>query len=1213
MFKRRFIAQKITAIKERMHGKSVMFFAVAIAMATVFLAFNRVNVSAQTGALPPQPAPNTTYQNSYMVGPFLTRNWLNDADITRMVSKMKQYNMNAVYAQNAVDNTFLNTVNSNGFKLIISPLLQLDDLGQTATQVYNATKGNPAVVGYSWMDEPGGNDAQGNNPDRDKLCSYVSSVKAAGGGNMALSAVLVGVDERRDMFMDCNLNALIIDPYPFTNQNQPGDFTMYGLGFGPGSTRNGFDISDFVGYIRYYSSMLTNNEPLYVILQTHGFTLPDYNLREPTPAELRAMQWMSLGEGATGIFYFHWTTEESSGWRGLEDNPALLAEVSNFSRRTMPYGNIWVNSNRDTTNPFTASPVAKENYVSTLKAADGTQYVVAVNRNVTTTRSFAITSGQQGILVDIETGNQYNLNQAISIPAGDGKVFKFVPNGTQTSSSSSSAPTCTLKSKGDANCDGVVNDADYGIWKIAYQSNPTNTAADFDNSGTVNILDYMLWLENTGGGLGTAQCVPASSSTSSSISSLPPVGQVLLADNFDSGTLTNRTPQTGPSGMTWKITMGQFALQSGKLVINQAPGYLQIPVSLPNDYVLDVDITIPSSYPTSGDWFSGVQMNTGDFSSGYANNGVLMRFLYQEASNEIEMWEYKNGQTNTSNSNLAMSFVNLRDFYRPGQTYHVTIYKVGNKYTTFLDGQPKIVLYTKQPLEDKGIALAIDDAALAGTKWDNLVVRTLSTSFTEPKPICGNYCCEPGEDSTVCGMDCAVYINAQQCTPGTSSSAPATPTPTLAAAPPSPTPAPIGGGTSAGVPGMGNPYSTTVENWWGGHWMNPNSSNYVATIQSPSRVVTVGPGKQFSTIQAAIDSLDNNGGTIQVFPGTYGPFKTSSKPGDRRNNVHIIGMGASRDDVIITGTSYIQTYYRMEDYSAFDECLDGGETDCIDAERNPARNFYIKNVTFDGQGATANIWVKRAYDVLFDNVRFTGNGYPPAGSGLHPGSLSGHMGVNNVWVRNSYFDGCSTYCVYLDGAHGSGVVNTISRSAGGSGHYLYLTNDDFTENVVPPYVSNKCQCKEYYQEVGSCVKPGTGTTQCITRDEERNAKYIVIYGNTFNGGKPDGVGVTGENVLVANNRFNGVFTHLAEINTRYSNAYPGLEYRFTNIRVVNNTADRVSTAYLYMNNNAQITNQTSEGGFYKDPVMGQYYVSGNSGGSVGAVTNGPIIGPNTSN
>ncbi|NTU72962.1 CSLREA domain-containing protein [Candidatus Roizmanbacteria bacterium] len=52
---------------------------------------------------------------------------------------------------------------------------------------------------------------------------------------------------------------------------------------------------------------------------------------------------------------------------------------------------------------------------------------------------------------------------------------------------------CALKSKGDVNCDGVVNGADYDSWAVQYSKSQYNKAVDFDNNSTVDLREYEIW------------------------------------------------------------------------------------------------------------------------------------------------------------------------------------------------------------------------------------------------------------------------------------------------------------------------------------------------------------------------------------------------------------------------------------------------------------------------------------------------------------------------------------------------------------------------------------------------------------------------------------------------------------------------------------------------------------------------------------------------
>jgi hypothetical protein len=63
-------------------------------------------------------------------------------------------------------------------------------------------------------------------------------------------------------------------------------------------------------------------------------------------------------------------------------------------------------------------------------------------------------------------------------------------------------PNCSLKSKGDADCNGAINEIDYVIWKCEIGNNgicntpATNKAADFNTDGKINVFDFEIWRKN---------------------------------------------------------------------------------------------------------------------------------------------------------------------------------------------------------------------------------------------------------------------------------------------------------------------------------------------------------------------------------------------------------------------------------------------------------------------------------------------------------------------------------------------------------------------------------------------------------------------------------------------------------------------------------------------------------------------------------------------
>lgn len=77
----------------------------------------------------------------------------------------------------------------------------------------------------------------------------------------------------------------------------------------------------------------------------------------------------------------------------------------------------------------------------------------------------------------------------------------FTPTPVSTASSTpfnvptSASMPCQKKSKGDANCNNVIDLTDFMIWKEAFVSSPQSSSADFDGNG-VSLIDYLIWKSN---------------------------------------------------------------------------------------------------------------------------------------------------------------------------------------------------------------------------------------------------------------------------------------------------------------------------------------------------------------------------------------------------------------------------------------------------------------------------------------------------------------------------------------------------------------------------------------------------------------------------------------------------------------------------------------------------------------------------------------------
>src|SRR5690606_2577706 len=124
-------------------------------------------------------------------------------------------------------------------------------------------------------------------------------------------------------------------------------FTMKGFGY------TQFNMSS---YIRQMTRNKPANDPLYVVLQTHNVGDGSWGmsqLRVPTIPEIRGQHWIAIGEGAEGIFWFIYSSQQ--GWTGLKDSPTLMAEISSLAQRTNPLKPVLLNANRNASDLFTAS------------------------------------------------------------------------------------------------------------------------------------------------------------------------------------------------------------------------------------------------------------------------------------------------------------------------------------------------------------------------------------------------------------------------------------------------------------------------------------------------------------------------------------------------------------------------------------------------------------------------------------------------------------------------------------------------------------------------------------------------------------------------------------------------------------------------------------------------------------------------------------------
>ncbi|MBP1990110.1 LamG-like jellyroll fold domain-containing protein [Paenibacillus eucommiae] len=283
-----------------------------------------------------------------------------------------------------------------------------------AQSIINGLKDHPSVKAINLSDEPELNVLQ-----KHALLTQAFHEQPT---DLKITTPLIGLDRVGPMFAATDMDALLIDVYPNARANRVGNFNMNGYGY---------PIWDFVSYLRKVSENKPEDKPLWVILQAFGQPGMGsrFDNRIPTPAELRVQNWLSIGEGATGIFWFLYTSIPS-GLFGIRDNPTSLNEIKSLTERVTPLRPTLLEAKKDK-DRFTASATGNvAPYISTLVSKDGQKtYVVAVNMDCGGPQTITLESAYfTGQLKNMETGELYEIGSTgIEFEPGDGQMFEVIP------------------------------------------------------------------------------------------------------------------------------------------------------------------------------------------------------------------------------------------------------------------------------------------------------------------------------------------------------------------------------------------------------------------------------------------------------------------------------------------------------------------------------------------------------------------------------------------------------------------------------------------------------------------------------------------------------------------------------------------------------------------------------------------------------------------
>jgi hypothetical protein len=132
------------------------------------------------------------------------------------------------------------------------------------------------------------------------------------------------------------------------------------------------------------------------------------------------------------------------------------------------------------------------------------------------------------------------------------------------------------------------------------------------------------------------------------------------------------------------------------------------------NHEVKADITLPSTTPAYPiDWFPAVFARYTD-----GNNFVMARFLYQDTSNEVEVWAHTGGVgTLIGYTNLGISAL------APSSTHTLALAVYGAEAAAYLDGA-LVVQATTTVLTGSRAGMGVNDTLPNGQPaWDNLEIR----------------------------------------------------------------------------------------------------------------------------------------------------------------------------------------------------------------------------------------------------------------------------------------------------------------------------------------------------------------------------------------------------------------------------------------------------------------------------------------------------------
>lgn len=204
---------------------------------------------------------------------------------------------------------------------------------------------------------------------------------------------------------------------------------------------------------------------------------------------------------------------------------------------------------------------------------------------------------------NLTANGQAHWNWTHTPPSAIPDGYTVTTGGGGTSPTVTTSPTCSLKSQGDADCDGKVSLADYAKWRAEFKGTVTTKDSDFSGDGKVSLIDYAIWRTTMKGTTGTTPGVSMGVSPSIRPTNQPGVDTSLKITastaNHGSVVMENSVMKVTYSYYADPEGIGSFAIQEwiNKLANNRD---ITKQISAPNpgnppgkDYLNDLNCEMP--------------------------------------------------------------------------------------------------------------------------------------------------------------------------------------------------------------------------------------------------------------------------------------------------------------------------------------------------------------------------------------------------------------------------------------------------------------------------------------------------------------------------------------------------------------------------------------------------------------------------------------------